>query len=446
MSKILWGSSTNAQQFEGGFDQGGRGLSIADTRKIEMDTITDSNFDKFKIASDHYNHIEEDIKYYGEMGFEIYRFTMSWSRIFPNGDDAVPNQEGLDFYDKMLTELEKYNIQPVVTLYAYDLPLALLEKYNGWIDRQCIKDYIKYVETVVEYFKGRVKYWVPFNEQNFIFLDSEYMTGYKAKNNLEVFTLEHHFNLAYSLATQSIHRLDKSAKTGGNIGNSCYYSKTCNPRDVEAMDNIYYRSALCFGDVYFRGVYTKKYLNLYSEYDLGSVILSGDMDIISKCEPDFLSTTYYMSSAIEANEEKGSNINIVKSTNPYVQQTDWGWNIDPYGFKHTLEDLYHRYQLPILILENGLGAYDKVEVDGTINDTYRIEYLRNHIRKVNEAVEDGVEIFGYLTWSATDLYSTREGLEKRYGFVHVDTETLERRKKASFDWYKNVIATNGKEL
>ncbi len=442
-----WGSSTNAQQFEGGYDQGGKGLTIADVRDIDMDTITESNFDKFKVASDHYHHLEEDIAYYGEMGFQIYRFTMAWARIFPNGDDTAPNQAGLDFYDKMLSELEKYNIAPVCTLYAYDLPVALLEKYNGWMDRRCVEAYLNYVKTVATYFKGRIEYYIPFNEQNFLFMDSEYMTGYAAKDQREVFNLEHNFNLAYAQATKIIHECDSEAKTGGNIGNSCFYPKTCNPADVKAADDIYFRSALNMGDIYFRGVYTPRYLSIYKDVDITGIIQEGDLDIIGAVEPDFLSTTYYMSSAVEALKPGGAvNTNIIKSKNPYVKQTDWGWNIDPYGFQHMLEDFYHRYQLPIVIMENGLGAYDAVEEDGSINDDYRIEYLRNHIEKMAEAVAMGVEIEAYMTWSATDLYSTREGLVKRYGFVHVDESTLERRKKKSFDWYKNVIATHGEEL
>lgn len=444
---FLWGSSTNAQQVEGGYKEGNKGLSIADVRDIKMDTLTDSNFDKFKIASDHYHHLSEDISYFGEMGLKIYRFTIAWTRIFPNGDDPLPNKAGLDFYDRMLTELEFYNIIPVVTLYAYDLPLALLEKYNGWMDRRCIDAYLNYVKTVVTYFKGRIKYYIPFNEQNFIFMDSEYMTGYKAQNNRDVFRLEHHFNLAYAQATVLIHQCDPSARTGGNIGNSCFYPKTCNPKDVQAADDIYYRSALNLGDVYFRGVYTKRYLNTYHDVDIAEIIHDGDLDIISRSEPDFLSTTYYMSTAI-SNDDNSTfdNINVIKTPNPYTPQTDWGWNIDPYGFKHTLEDLYHRYQLPIIVMENGLGAYDIPNDSGEINDTYRINYLKDHITALENAIEDGVKIEAYMTWSAIDLYSTREGLTKRYGFVYVDEDTLARRKKKSFYWYKNVIESNGSIL
>ena len=444
---FLWGSSTNAQQFEGAWNEGGKGISIADVREIP-DMPEDANFDEFKIAADHYHHMKEDIALYGEMGFSIYRFTISWSRIFPNGNDKEPNEEGLKFYEEMLSELEKYNIAPVVTLYAYDLPLNLLKEYDGWMSRKCIDDYLNYVKTVVTRFRGRVKFWVPFNEQNFLNLDSEYMTGYKAKNDLEIFKLEHHFNLAYAQATKLIHEIDLEAKTGGNVGTSCLYPATCNPADVESCDILKYKLCYSFADVYFRKTYTKRYLNNVKEYDISNILLDGDLDIISSAEPDFLSTTYYMCSAVSAETLKNDKpMNGLKGRNPYCEATEWGWNIDPYGFKHFLMDLYHRYQLPILILENGLGHRDVLEEDGTINDDYRIDYLAKHIEKMKESAEDGVEIIGYLTWSATDLYSTREGLEKRYGFVYVDKDdNFKRIKKKSFNWYKKVIKTNGENL
>jgi len=444
---FLWGSSTNAQQFEGGWNEGGKGVSIADIRVIPG-MPEEACFDEFKTAADHYNHYKEDISYYGKMGFGIYRFTIAWARIFPNGNDKQPNEVGLAFYDAILTELERYNIQPVVTLYAYDMPLKLQKDYNGWMSRQIVEDYLRYVETVVTRFKGRVKYWVPFNEQNFIILDQEYMTGYKAKDKKEIFRMTHHFNLAYAKATKLIHKIDPKAKTGGNIGNTCVYPYSCNPKDVEAADQFAFALGYSFGDIFVHKKYSKFFLKPYEEYDLSDIILDGDMDIISGSEPDFLSLTYYMSSAIKSvGDNKAFAIDSMKSANPYVEQTEWDWNIDPYGFKHYLMDFYHRYQIPILILENGLGHRDKVEADGSIIDDYRIEYLKDHIERMKEAVEEGVEIIGYLTWSAIDLYSTREGLGKRYGFVHVDIEdNMKRRPKKSLYWYKKVIATNGRDL
>ncbi|MBS0945560.1 glycoside hydrolase family 1 protein [Lactiplantibacillus plantarum] len=450
--QFKWGSSTNAQQFEGGYKEDGKGLSIADVRQAVGPTVSETDqaagFDDFKAASDHYHRFKEDIALYGEMGFQIYRFTMAWTRIFPNGDEAKPNQAGLDYYDAMITELEKYHIEPVVTLYAYDLPVHLLEKYNGWMDRQVITDYLHYVKTVVTYFKGRVKYWVPFNEQNFLPLDSHYMAGYHAKNNTEIFRMQHHFNLSYAQATVLVHQIDPDAQVGGNIGNICAYPMTADPKDVELTDELMKKVGYGPADVYFRGKYSPFYLKAFPEADFDQAIQVGDLDLIAKAEPDFMSLTYYMSSAISAASFNPNNgMNGIKAPNPYLEKSEWDWTIDPYGFKHYLEDFYNRYQLPILILENGLGARDTLTANGQVNDDYRINYLADHIERMREAVEDGVKLIGYLTWSATDLYSTREGFEKRYGFVYVDKQDqLKRIKKQSFYWYQHVIETNGQDL
>ena len=443
-NEFLWGSSTNAQQFEGGANEGRKGLSIADKRRIP--SLKSGDFEGFKVASDHYHHYQEDIAYYGEMGFTTYRFTIAWTRIFPNGNDDCVNQEGIDFYSAILDELEKYHITPIVTLYAYDLPYHLLEKYNGWLSRECIQDYLRYVETVVTAFKGRVKYWIPFNEQNHASFDAEYMTGYKEKNMTETFQIVHHFNLAYAKATKLIHRIDPMAKVGANIGNACFYPKTCNPIDVELADDLAYKIGYGNADVYYRGVYTKRYLKDFRGAEFDKVIYQGDMDIIRSSEPDFQSLTYYFSIPVDHCIYKGNLRNCIKTPNHYVKQTQWDWNIDPYGFKHLLDDYYHRYQLPILILENGLGYKDNLE-NNQVHDYYRIEFLREHIRYMKKSIDEGVNIIGYLTWSAIDLYSTRDGFEKRYGFVYVDKENdYKRIKKDSFYWYKKVIETNGQCL
>jgi 6-phospho-beta-glucosidase len=446
---FLWGSSTNAQQFEGGATDGGKGVSIADVRgPIEGVSTADSGFDDFKVASDHYHRVAEDIALYGEMGFEIYRFTMSWSRIFPNGNDTEPNEDGLAFYDAMLSELEKHGIQPVVTLYAYDLPLALVEQYDGWLDRRIVEDYLRYVRTVVTRFAGRVRYWVPFNEQNFIVFDQEYMTGSKAADLTEVLRMTHNFSVAWAKATVLIHELDPAAKVGGNVGNTCVYPFTCHPGDVETADEFAAMTGYSFADLFVRKAYGGYFRHQFAGADWDSVVQPGDEQVLAAAEPDFLSITYYMSSAVKRPEDgSGLSINLVKSVNPYTEQTEWGWNIDPYGFKHFILDFWHRYQMPLLILENGLGHRDVVEPDGAIHDTYRIDYLRSHIERLKEAIDLGADVIGYLTWSATDLYSTREGFEKRYGFVHVDKDdSLRRRRKDSFHWYSRVIASNGAEL
>lgn len=446
---FLWGSSTNAQQFEGGADEGGKGVSIADVRTDRAGIGTaDSNWADFKVASDHYHRYTEDIALYGEMGFRIYRFTMSWTRVFPHGNDEQPNEEGLAFYDAMLSELEKHDIAPVVTLYAYDLPQALVDQYGGWLNRRIVDDYLRYVRTVVERFKGRVKYWVPFNEQNAIIIDQYYMTGVVPKDRTEVAAITHHFSLAWARATALVHQIDPAAKIGGNICNTCVYPFSCDPRDVEAADEFTQSWGYAFGDLFVRKQYSGFFRHLFADADLASVIDRGDLDVIAAAEPDFLSITYYMSNTIRHDAEGVAGIGALLATkNPYLPTTEWGWGIDPYGFKHFLVDFWHRYQTPLLILENGLGHRDVVEPDGTVDDSYRIDYLRDHITRMKEAIDLGVQLIGYLTWSATDLYSTREGFEKRYGFVHVDkTDGLRRRRKKSFTWYQQVIATNGADL
>lgn len=447
---FLWGSSTNAQQFEGGAFAGGKGVSIADIRKSGTGGGDgESGFDDFKVASDHYHRFAEDIALYGEMGFGIYRFTMSWTRIFPNGDDAEPNAEGLAYYDQMLTELEKHGIAPVVTLYAYDLPAHLLEKYDGWMSRQVINDYLRYVETVVSAFKGRVKYWVPFNEQNFAILDSEYMTGSTPQNPTDVLRITHNFSLAWSHATQLIHRIDPDAKTGGNLCNTCAYPASPNPADVEAADEFSILFGYAFADLFCRREYSPLFRHVFRDADLDAVVLPGDEQVLAAAEPDFLSLTYYMSTTLDAATlSSAPSVSWLKGLrNPHLAASEWGWTIDPYGFKRFLLDFWHRYQLPILILENGLGHRDTLEADGSIHDDYRIDYLREHIIRMKEAIDLGVNMIGYLTWSATDLYSTREGFDKRYGFVYVDRDDdLKRHRKDSFHWYQRVIASNGADL
>lgn len=445
---FLWGSSTNAQQYEGGYDVGGKGLSIADVRDEATSTFQheDASFEQFKIAADHYHHMEEDIDLFGEMGFGIYRFSMSWSRIFPNGNDEQPCQEGLDFYDRMITRLQQHQIKIVCTLYAYDCPQALIEEYGGFLSRRFIADYTRYVDVVSTYFKGRIDFYIPFNEQNTHTWIPDYTCGAHVSDPTAIFTIDHHGNLCYALATTIIHKNDPFAKVGGNICNTCVYPATCDPADVEAADQASYQMGYAYGDIFVRKQYPAYYLKHYQDADLGAVILDGDMDILQQAQPDFLSLTYYMSTLARGNQTTGNTLNQIGNGNPYVSQTEWGWNIDPYGFQHYLMDFYHRYQLPILVLENGLGHRDLLEADGTVHDSYRIDYLRSHIERMKKAIALGVEMIGYCTWSAMDLYSTHEGFEKRYGFVYVDRATMKRYRKDSFYWYQKVIQTNGKEL
>ncbi len=447
---FLWGSSTNAQQFEGGRTEIGTGCSIADVRTGGFmpgqtpEQIAAGSFMEFKTASDHFHHLEEDMALIGEMGFTIYRFSMAWTRIFPDGDNEQPNQKGLDFYDRMLAELEKYEIVPVCTLYAYDMPQALVKKYDGFMDRRCVDAYAHYVDTVSRYFKGRIKIYVPFNEQNAMLWTPYYTAGSNPKSDSERFMFDHHINLAYARAVQIIHYNDPEAKVGGNICNTCFYPMTCRPEDVESADIASYGS-YAYADVFCRGRYPQFYLNRFPNADFDHIIQPGDKECLANGKGDFLSLTYYMSTVCTA-ENRGNTLTNIGKGNPYLPKTEYGWTIDPYGFYHYLMDFYHRYQMPVLVLENGMGTHDVLEADGRIHDDYRINYLREHIKKMEQAIADGVEMIGYCTWSAFDLYSTHEGFEKRYGFVHIDKNSFKRRKKDSFYWYRKVIASNGADL
>jgi 6-phospho-beta-glucosidase len=456
---FMWGSSTNAQQFEGGWDKDGKGVSIADMRVLK------NGYSNFKIASDHYHHLEEDLDLYQEMGFSIYRFSIAWTRIYPMGDDALPNEKGLAFYDRMVDGLIKRGITPVATLYAYDLPQALLDAYGGFLDRRCIDAYTKYVSTIFRHFKGRIKFYTPFNEPNLFHHDQEYITGNTNLTDKETWQIEHHLTLAYARAVNACHEIDPTAKIGPNCACMVVYPASCDPKDVRATQREMYMTNWAYLDTYCRGGYPQYFLNYLEEKDVMPIMESGDLELIASVKPDIISTTYYSTGVISAKpleaplkeapapkevqealvQYRGGNLN------PYCDETEWGWIIDPDGFYYQLMEMNHRYQLPILILENGMGATEEMDNNHKVYDDYRIQYLARHIAVMKQAVADGVNLLGYLTWSAHDLHSTREGFVKRYGFIYVDRyehslNTLNRYKKKSFYWYKKVISSNGEDL
>lgn len=467
MKQILWGSSTNAQQYEGGWNEGGKGVSIADMRVLK------NGFSNFKIASDHYHRVDEDLDLFKELGFTIYRFSIAWTRIFPTGEESEPNQEGLKFYDYMVDGLIKRGIIPVATLYAYDMPQVLADKYKGFLDRKVIDYYVKYVSTIFKHFKGRIKYYTPFNEPNLFLVDSEYIMGVMNLTDKEKWQAEHHITLAYVRSVNACHELDPDAKIGPNSATQIFYPDSCNPKVVRQTLYEMYIINWAYLDVYVRGYYPKYFLNYLESMDCLPVFENGDLELIASVKPDLISTTYYATRVVKSGDKEirsGLGLNekdarapepqevqeaIVQykadHLNPYTSETEWGWIIDPDGFYYQLMDIYHRYQLPILILENGMGATEKLDENGKVYDDYRIDYLGKHIEAMKQAIEDGVDVVGYLTWSAIDLHSTREGFVKRYGFIYVDRyehslRTLNRYKKKSFNWYQRVIATNGSNL
>ncbi|MFX3910879.1 glycoside hydrolase family 1 protein [Streptococcus suis] len=473
---FLWGGATAANQYEGGWNLGGRGPATSDTYiAVDPDKRKDmSHFGKpvsradveFALAdqeglypkrwgSDFYHRYKEDIALFAEMGFKTFRLSIAWSRIFPKGDELEPNEEGLAFYDAVFDELNKYGIEPLVTLSHYEFPLHLALEYGGWKNRKVIEFFVRYAETVFKRYQGKVKYWLTFNEINILGMVG-YLSGgllfEDGKNDLEaMYQAVHHQFIASSLATKAAHEIDPENKVGCMLARMENYAATCNPDDVLAalkkdQENLFYT------DVQVRGAYPSYMKGFFKENNIQVVFEPGDEAILKQYPVDFMSFSYYMTSITRAlpDKDKATAGNLILGeANPYLEASDWGWQIDPVGLRITLNKLYDRYQVPLFIVENGLGALDKVEADGSIEDGYRIAYLEKHIQQMYEAIEDGVELMGYTPWGCIDLVSASTSeMSKRYGFIYVDADdqgkgSFDRSRKASFYWYKDVIASNG---
>ncbi len=461
---FLWGGATAANQCEGAYNEDGKGLSTQDIMpKGIMGPVTDEpTEDNMKlIGIDFYHRYKEDIKMFAEMGFKTFRLSIAWSRIFPNGDDKVPNEKGLEFYDRVFDELAKYGIEPLVTLSHYETPLALAKNYDGWVNRDLIGFFENYARTVFTRYKDKVKYWLTFNEINsathFPYTSAGIWTPKEKLSKQNLYQAMHHELVASALAVKIAHEINPKFQVGCMILGVPNYPLTSMPADVlKAMEQD--RQNLFFADVHARGEYPTYMNRFFKENDIKLNITDEDKDIL-KNTVDFISFSYYMSSCATADPEKnlkGKGNLIGGVPNPYLKASDWGWQIDPEGLRYILNLLYDRYQKPLFIVENGLGAFDELITDEngnkTVNDDYRITYLNDHLVQVAEAIEDGVEVMGYTTWGCIDLVSASTAeLRKRYGFIYVDrnddgTGTLDRYKKKSFNWYKEVIATNGTSL
>ncbi|SMC21301.1 6-phospho-beta-glucosidase [Clostridium acidisoli DSM 12555] len=467
-SNFLWGGATAANQFEGAWNEGGKGPSTADmftggthtiprriTRTLEENTHYPSHE-----AIDFYHHYKEDIRLFSDMGFKTFRLSIAWSRIFPNGDELKPNEEGLKFYDKVFDELLKYNIEPLVTISHYETPFALTEKYKGWSNRKLIEFYTRYCSVIFNRYKDRVKYWLTFNEINCLTVPfGAYMAGGmildENENNEEIrFQALHHQFVASAKAVKLGHEINPKFKIGCMIAYMCSYPKTCNPNDVilaQQKDQI--NNMIC-SDVQVRGYYPGFAFRYFEDNGIKIKMEKEDEDILKEGCVDFYSFSYYMSNVVSSDkngEEVSGNV-LGGFKNPYLKASDWGWQIDPKGLRWTLNHIYDRYQIPVMVVENGLGAVDKLDSDGSINDDYRIDYLRDHIKEMEEAVKDGVELMGYTMWGCIDLVSASTGeMKKRYGFIYVDKDnegngSLKRIPKKSFKWYKKVIESNGEDL
>jgi len=462
-STFLWGGATAANQFEGAYDQGGKGLSIQDVmpKGIMAPRTERPTPDNLKLEGiDFYHRYAEDIALFAEMGFSVFRFSIAWSRIFPKGDELEPNEEGLAFYDRVLDELEKHGIEPLVTISHYETPLHLAETYDGWVSRDLIGFYERYVRVLFDRYGSRVKYWLTFNEINSVLhaplLSGGINTPKEELSQQDLFQAAHHELVASALATKIAHEVNADLKVGCMVISMPIYPLTPDPQDVLAVMHADHAN-LMFSDVHARGYYPGYALRYFRENGIELQITDEDRQIL-KHTVDFISFSYYMSiceTADPAKKAKGEGNIMGGVPNPTLPASEWGWQIDPVGLRIVLNQFWDRWQKPLFIVENGLGAKDVlVEVDGvkTVLDDYRIAYLNDHLVQVGEALADGVDLLGYTTWGPIDLVSASTAqLSKRYGFIYVDrnddgTGTLARYKKKSFDWYAQVIRTNGASL
>ena len=463
--EFLWGGAVAANQLEGAWNEDGKGVSIADVytagavdkfREV-TDGVLDGVYYPNHVGIDFYHRYKEDIKLFAEMGFKCFRTSIAWTRIFPQGDELEPNEAGLQFYDDLFDELLKYGIEPVITLSHYEMPYHLVKEYGSWRNRQLVDFYTRYAEAVLKRYKDKVKYWMTFNEMNGIPHMPWVTAGIQiqdGEDKKQVFAQAAHHQFVASAKTVTMAReINPEMKMGCMVIMGYTYPNTCNPLDSIERE-AFMDETLMFTDVVVRGYYPKSALLRYEREGINVVMEDGDLEVIKEGTMDYIGFSYYMSfvASSEAGETVSGN-GIASVKNPYLKASDWGWQIDPVGLRLTLKLLHDRYQIPLFIVENGFGAHDVIEEDGSINDDYRIEYLKQHIIEMKKAVEiDGVELIGYTPWGCIDLISNGTGeMKKRYGFIYVDRDnegngTLERSKKKSFEWYKKVIATNGEEL
>lgn len=467
---FLWGGAIAQNQCEGAYDVDGKGLSLVDVlpagddRKIPLFDPARGLKETFDYYPSHesidfYHRYEEDIKLFAEMGFKVLRMSISWPRIFPKGDEKEPNEKGLAFYDKVFDKLKEYDIEPLVTLNHFDTPLYLAEEYGGWYNRKTIDFFVKYSRVVFNRYKDKVKYWLTHNEINMI-LHIPYIGGGLIIEDHEIaeqikYQAAHHLLIGSSLATKVGKEINPDFQIGCMLAAGEVYPNTCHPNDMLASLKKN-REQYIFIDVQSRGEYPSYSKRMFEELGVEIEQEPGDAEILKENTVDFISFSYYSSRLesgdAEVNKEKGAGNAFASLKNPYLKASDWGWQIDPVGLRVTMNEIYDRYQKPLFIVENGLGAKDEVTEDGKIHDEYRIEYLSEHLEQMIEAVDDGVELLGYISWGCIDLVSAGTGeMKKRYGFIYVDRDnrgngTLNRTPKDSFYWYKKVIETNGEDL
>src|SRR5690625_285229 len=470
-NNFLWGGAIAANQIEGAYLKDGKGLTNVDllptgnARWDVMKGYIDSLEPKEGVfypsheAIDFYHRYKEDIELFAEMGFKALRISISWARIFPNGNDTEPNEAGLKFYDHLFDELLKHGIEPVVTIAHFDVPVHLIRTYGSWKSRELVGFFENYAKTLFERYKDKVTYWMTFNEINMLlhlpFVGAGLVLNEEENVTQIKYQAAHHQLVASARAVKACHDIIPNAKIGCMLAAGSTYPYTSHPDDVfEAMEKD--RESFFFIDVQARGTYPGYAKRFFKENEITIQMEDGDEEILKENTVDYIGFSYYSSRVASTDEEilkKQTAGNVFGSVeNPYLEKSEWGWTIDPKGFRITANDLYDRYQKPLFVVENGLGAVDELTDEGKINDDYRIDYLQKHINEMREAVKDGVEIIGYTSWGPIDIVSASTGeMKKRYGYIYVDKDnegngTLNRSRKKSFDWYKQVIETNGADL
>jgi 6-phospho-beta-glucosidase len=457
---FLWGASTSAYQVEGASLEDGKGPSCQDVKEVPAGTSD------LKVCADEYHHYKEDIALFAEMGFKVYRFSISWSRMIPQGTGEV-NPKGIAYYNNLINECLKYNIVPLVTMFHFDMPAALDER-GSWSNPDSVDWFVNFAKVMFENFGDRVKYWLTINEQNMLTLvgpviGTLHIPAGTTNVLKETYQQNHHMLVAQAKAMALCHKMIPDAKIGPAPNISLVYAASCKPQDVLASQNFNAIRNWLYLDMAVYGRYNNLVWSYLEENDATPEFAPGDEEALANGHPDFIGFNYYSTATVaysdgsealkDGDQQSAGGIPGVYKTvkNPNLPRTEFNWEIDPIGFRNTLREVYSRYHLPIIITENGLGAYDTLGEDGKIHDTYRINYLRAHIEQMRLAITDGVEMMGYCPWSAIDLISTHEGMRKRYGFVYVDRDefdlkTMKRYRKDSFYWYKKVIASNGEDL
>ena len=479
---FLWGGATAANQLEGGWKEGGKGISVEDCMKQHFDqnlkdytlqnhvtlkdvrealeTDDDVNYPK-RHGVDFYHHYKEDIALMAGMGFRCFRMSIAWTRIFPNGDEVEPNEEGLRFYDGVFDECHKYGIEPLVTMSHYEMPIHLALNYGGWYNRKTVDFFLNFVETICKRYKNKVKYWLTFNEIDSMIRHPFTSAGlleecFPGKNFEEVvFQAMHHQFVASAAATKLCHEIISGSQVGCMLTKLTYYPYSCRPEDVRKAQEIM-RSTYCYSDTQVFGEYPKYLLSYFDKQGIRIQKEAGDDEIMKQYPVDFVSFSYYNSYCAAENGEgleKSAGNTAIGYRNPYLPESEWGWQIDPMGLRISLVDMYDRYRKPLFIVENGLGAKDILKEDNTIDDSYRIAYFDAHFKALLDAIRlDGVEVMGYTAWGCIDIISeSTKQISKRYGLIYVDCDdygkgSYRRYPKRSYEWYRQVIETNGESL